>query len=132
MGGELHGESIDDRLGVTVDGVVEDSDGLLFCFVAGPLVIKVQNEAEVLTPDRAVERAEHLDVNAGGLLQNVLYLHAVLADDVCVVAAGVIDEVLGLIVQLISEDVAVVRAEYAECVERTAVKRRRHVLEELL
>ena len=60
-----------------------------------------------------MQRADHADVERGGLLQQRLHLRAVLADDVREVAAGVGQPVV-LEVVLVGEEVAVQRAEGAE------------------
>ena len=52
-----------------------------------------------------MQRANHLDVKRGGLLEHILHLHAVFAYDVGVIAACVVDP-LALKVHLVGEDVA--------------------------
>ena len=111
--GELGGEDVRGVLGVAVDAGVGDEHALYLGGVAAPLVVLGEEVAEALPPDKAVQRADVLDVEPGGLAQRGLHLRAVLADDVGVVAAGLV-EVLVHEVALVGEDAAVERAEGAE------------------
>ena len=111
--GELRGENVRRVLRATVDGTVEDNDGLVLGRVARPLVVLVDDPAQVLTPDGAVRGAQHGDVERGGLGQHVLDLRAVLAHDVAVVTASLVKPLL-LEVDLVGVHVAVEGAEAAE------------------
>ena len=111
--GEHAGQDVGGVLGVAVDGGVGQHHALFLGRVAGPEQVLLQEVAEVAAPDKAVQRADHGDVQLGGLLQHGLDLRAVLADDVGVVAPGlvqILDEEIGLVV----EEAAVQRAEGAE------------------
>ena len=79
------------------------------------MLVLVENVGDVLAlaPDRAVERANVLDVQAGCLVQQILHLGAVLAHDVRQIAAGVVDP-LAPEVELVGEQLAVQGAERAE------------------
>ena len=100
--------------GVTVDGGVSDEHAaVLLGRVGAPLAVLIDEPADVLAPDRTVQRADHADIKRSGLLEQRLHLRAVLADDVRVVAAGIGQPVV-LKVILISVEVAAERAERAE------------------
>ena len=62
-----------------------------------------------------MERAEHLNVKPCGLFQYGLYLHAVFADDICIVAAGLVKPV-PVKVDLVIENIAVQGFECSESV----------------
>ena len=112
--GQAGGDDVRGVLRAAVDGAVDHHHALLVLrLVAAPLVVLVDNPAQVLTPDRAVQRADRLNVDGRGLGQHRLHLAAVLAHDVAVIAAGV-GEPLRLKVHLVGEEVAVQRAERAE------------------
>ena len=87
------GQNVGRRLGAAVDGGEGDEHALHLGLIGGPLGILVQNIAQILAPHGAVEGANHLDVQAGGLLQQGLDLGAVLAHDVGVVPAGLVQPV---------------------------------------
>ena len=71
------------------------------------------NHADVLAPDGAVQRADHLDFKPRGLFEQCLHLRAVFADDVGVVAAGIV-EPFGPEIDLVGVQISVQRAEGAE------------------
>ena len=100
-------------LRVAVDGGISDHDRVVLRRVGAPLVVLVDEPADVLAPHGTVQRADHADVERGGLLEKRLYLRAVLADDVREVAPRVGQPVV-LEVILIGKEVAVERAEGAE------------------
>ena len=110
---QLRGDDVGDVLGVAVDRGVGDHHALLLGGIGAPLLILVDEPVQLLAPDGAVQRADHGDVQLLRLFQQRLHLRAVLADDVGVVAPGVI-QALGLEVQLVGKDVSVQRAEGAE------------------
>ena len=86
---EHGGEHLRSIFRVAVDGGVSDEHAaLLLGRIGAPLAVLVDEPADVLAPDRAVQGADHADVERGGLLEQGLHLRAVLADDVRVVAAG--------------------------------------------
>ena len=99
--------------GVAVDRGVGDHDALFLGGVARPEQVLLEEIAEVAAPDETVQRADIGDVELCGLLQHRLHLRAVLAHDVGVVAAGLVDAV-GEEVDLIVEEPAVEGAEAAE------------------
>ena len=111
--GQHAGQNVGGVLGVAVYGAVHDHHGVVLRSVAGPLAVLLQQPAQVLAPDGAVQRADGADVQRGGLVQHGLHLRAVLAHDVGIIAAGVIQPV-ALEVHLIGEQVAVQCAEGAE------------------
>ena len=100
-----------------VDGGIGHHHGVLLGGIGAPLLVLVDEPVDVLAPYGAVQRANHRDLQLGGFLQQRLYLGAVLADDVGVVAAGVI-QAFRLEVDLVGEDIAVKRAEGAEGIGR--------------
>ena len=60
-----------------------------------------------------MQRAEHLNVQIRDLLEEILHLHAVFADDVRIVPARLL-EIVAVKIHLVGEDRAVERAENAE------------------
>ena len=111
--GQLPGQDVRGSLGIAVDGGVGDDNGVLFGRIGRPVDVFVNKPADVLAPDRAVQRADRLDLDRRGLFQQSLYLCAVFADDVGIVAPRVV-EPLGLEVDLVGIEVAAQRAERAE------------------
>ena len=110
---QLGGQDVGGVGGVAVHGGVGDDDAVLLGGVGGPLDVLLQELVEFLAPDEAVERADHLDLDGGGLLQDGLDLGPVFAHDVGVVAAGLVDVVVEE-VHLVGEQRAVEGAEGAE------------------
>ena len=124
--GQFRGQNVRGVFGVSVDRGVGDDDGLLFGLVGCPVDVFVDEPADVLAPHGAMERADGFNFNCRGLFQKCLYLRAVFADDVGVVASCVV-EPFGLEVHLVCVQVAVQRAEGAERVG--GVERlRRHIV----
>ena len=115
--GQLDGEDVGRVLGVAVNRGVGDQDALFLRGVARPELVLLDELAEVLPPDEAVQRADAGDIERGGLFQRRLDLRAVLADDVGIIAARLV-QVLGEEIGLIGEEAAVERAEGAEGVGR--------------
>ena len=111
--GQAGGQALGGVLGVAVHGGVEDGYGLLLRLIAAPQVVLAQQVVQVLPPHGAVEGADHGDVQGGELFQRRLDLQAVLAHDVGVVAAGVVQPV-PVEVHLIAEEHTVEGAEGAE------------------
>ena len=112
---QLGGQGLGGGLGIAVHGGVGDHDALLLRLVAAPLVVLVDEVAQILPPHGTVEGADVLDLvqDAAGLLQQQLDVGAVLAHDVGEVAAGVVDPV-PVEVDLVGEQLAVQSAEGAE------------------
>ena len=81
------------------------------------------NSPMFLRPDEAVQGADAVDLDRGGLLEQGLHLRAVFADDVAVIAAGLV-HIVAEEVDLIGEQCAVDRAERAEGVGREQRARR--------
>ena len=73
-------------LGVAVDGGVGDHNALALHLVGGPDVIQIDVITQILGQYRSVQGADGGDVQGSGLLQQRLYLRAVLAHDADVVA----------------------------------------------
>ena len=111
--GQHGGEHLRGVLGVAVDGGIGDHHAVFLGRIGAPLVVLVDEPADVLAPHGAVQRADHADVERGRFLEQRLHLRAVLAHDVREVAAGVGQPVV-LEVILIGEEIAVQRAEGAE------------------
>ena len=112
--GEHGGEHLRRVFRVAINrGVGDEHAALLLGRVGAPLAVLIHKPADVLAPDGAVQRADHADVERGGLLEQGLHLRAVLADDVRIVAAGIRQPVV-LKVVLIGIEIAAQRAERAE------------------
>ena len=107
------GQDVRGVLRVAVDGAAENGHGLVLRGISAPQLVLLQEPTDVLPPDGAVEGADHLDVHPGGPLQQGLDLGAVLAHDIGVVPAGIVQPV-PLEVHLVGENVAVQGAEGAE------------------
>ena len=99
--------------GVAIDAAIDDDHGLLFWLILAPHVVLADKPTEIFSPHGSVQRAYHLDVECGGFLEHILHLHAVFANDVDVVAAGVADPLM-LEVHLVGEEVAAEGTEGAE------------------
>ena len=113
--GEDGGHLLGCRGGMTIDTAVNDEHALLFGTVAAPGVMLANEIAEILSPDGAMQGAYHLDVKSRGLLQHILHLNSVLADDVDVIATGIVEPVT-VEVHLVGKNIAVQGAEGAESV----------------
>ena len=81
-------------LRMAVDGGVGNHDAVILWRVGRPLVIFIDVIAQVLLQHGTVGRADHLDIQRGGSLQEILNLLAVLADNADVVAARLTGPVL--------------------------------------
>ena len=110
---QLVGQDGGGVLGVAVDGAIGDHNGGFLGLITAPVLVLVDEPADVLTPHGTVQGADHLNFDGGGLLQQGLDLGAVLADDIGEVTAHVIQP-FGLEVDLVGKDVAVEGAEGAE------------------
>ena len=107
-----------------IDGRVRDDNACLLRPVGCPVLIDVDDIADILPPDEAMERAQILNVKAGRLLQDCSHLRPVLADDVGIVSSCLI-QVISVKIDLIREQGSVQRAEGAErvCGEQDAAGR---------
>ena len=114
---QLAGEDVDGVFGVSVNGGIGYHNAVLLGGVGAPLEILLKEIAEVAAPYKAVQGADIVKLKGGCLFQHCLNLCAVLADDVGVVAAGLI-EVVGEEIDLIVKQVAVECTEGAEGVCR--------------
>ena len=76
---------------------IGDRDALVLGLIARPGVIGVEVVAQVLGQHGAVERADDLDVQVGGLLEDGLHKLAELTDDAKVVAASLASPALGIL-----------------------------------
>ena len=92
---------------------VGQHDALFLRGIAAPEQVLLQEAAEVLPPHRAVEGTDQGDIQPGGLFQHILHLHAVLAHDVGVIAAGLV-QIIGHEIALVGKEAAVEGAEGAE------------------
>ena len=90
---KLTSENIGKILGVAVHGCVGDHHAFDLRAVRTPDVIFLQQISKIVSPDRSVERADKPDIQRRSFFEDVLHLHAVFADDVCVITAGVIQPV---------------------------------------
>ena len=81
--------------GVSVDGGVGNHHTPLLRPIGGPDVILFQIVPQILLQHRPVEGADNGDVQGRGSLQQLLYLHPVLAHNANVVAPGLVVPVLG-------------------------------------
>ena len=88
---ELVGEQLHRLAGVAIDGGVGDHYALGLDVIARPDVIKVEIIAEILLEHRTVERTDDGDIERRCLLEKVLHLNAVLADDADEIASCLID-----------------------------------------
>ena len=102
LGGNFGGQGVGGACGVAVHAAVQHNNRLFFGFAAAPQVILANEPAQVLAPHGTVQRGNGLDGQGGGLFQHSLHLHAVLAHNVGVVAAGIVQPFAGK-VYLISE-----------------------------
>ena len=115
--GQLDGEDVGRVLGMAVDGGIGDQHALLLRGIARPELVFFDEPVEVLPPDKAVQRADQGDIERGGLFQRRLDLRAVLADDIGIVAARLV-QMLAEEIGLVSKEAAVERAEGTESVGR--------------
>ena len=115
--GQLRGQHIRRVFRAAVDGGVGDDDRVVLRGIGRPVDIFVEEPRDIFAPDRAVQRADHLDLKSRGLFQQRLHLRAVFADDVGIVPAGV-GEPFRAEIHLIRIQIAVQRAEGAEGIGR--------------
>ena len=73
-------------LGVAVYRSIGDHDTLALRGIGRPCVIQIQIIAQILLQHRAMEGADHSNIQAGSLLQQGLHLCAILAHDADIVA----------------------------------------------
>ena len=69
LGAELICQLHDGFLGVSVDRGIGDDDALLLGLIRGPGVVKIQVVTQIFGQDRAMEGADGLNIQGGGLLQ---------------------------------------------------------------
>ena len=120
---QADGQQLGRVLRAAVDGGVGDHDALLLRGIGAPVDVAVDEFADVFAPDEAVQGADAVDLNRGGLLEQGLHLRAVFADDVAVIAPRLV-HIIAEEVDLIGEQRAVDRAERAEGVSREQRARR--------
>ena len=111
------GQDIGGILRMAVDGAVGDHDSRLLRAIAAPAVVFFHKFGDIRTPNRAVQRADHGELQPRGLLEQRLHLRAVLADDVGVIAARIVHPV-AVKVDLVRIQVAVHRAKGTERIGR--------------
>ena len=101
--------------GIAVQSAVNDGD--IFCLgcIGGPLLVEIQQIAQVLAPYRTMQRQQHLNIQLRGFLQDALDLRSVFAYDIGVISSGVV-QIFFLIIMLIREDAAVNSAPGTESV----------------
>ena len=95
---------------MAVNRAAEDRHGLLLRRIAAPALIFFNEPADILPPDRAVKRAEIVNVQPCRLFQHILHRRAVFADNVGVVPAGIIQPV-PFKIHLVGKNIAVHGAE---------------------
>ena len=107
---------------MAVQGTVDYQNVIRLRRIAAPGLIFLKEPAKILSPDGAVQRKNFLNLKPCCLFQNRLYLRAVLADDVCIIAAGVI-KVMSLEIILIRENSTLQCSEGSEsiCGEQSLV-----------
>ena len=71
-----------------MDGSIGNQRTFILRTIAAPYIVLAEIEAQILLQDRTVQRADHLNVQCSRLLEQSLYLCAVLADNVEIIAAG--------------------------------------------
>ena len=111
------GQNVGGALRVAVNGGVGDHHAAHLRLIAAPKVVLAQNIRQILAPHEAVEGQEHGDVQRRSLLQHRLHLGAVLAHDIRVIAAALV-QIVAVKVHLVGKEAAVQRAEAAEGVRR--------------
>ena len=95
---------------MSVNGSISDADSGLFRCICSPLDVFIKVGFDFSSPYETVQRADHLDLEAVYLLEDHLYLLAVLSDDVGVISSGFV-HVFSIKVYFISEDRAVQSSE---------------------
>ena len=104
--GKFTSENIGKIFRIAVHGSVGDHHAFDFRTVRTPDVIFLQQISEIVSPDRSVERADNPDIQCGSFLEDVLHLHAVFADDIRIITAGIIQPV-AVKIHFVIEDRAV-------------------------
>ena len=94
LGLQLFGQQLHGLFGVAVDGGVGQENALVLGGIGRPGLVEAQIIAQVLRQNGAVEGTDDGDVQAGRLLQQLLHLSAVFADDAEVVAPRLTGPVL--------------------------------------
>ena len=100
------GEDLSHVLCVPVHGSVGDHDAFFLRLISAPDIIFPDDVIQVRAPDRSVEGADDADIKPGGFFQHVLHLHAVFADDICIVAASLVQP-LSVKIKFIVKDISV-------------------------
>lgn len=95
---------------VAIDRTESDEHALFFGGIGAPVLIFVEDVAQIVAPDKTVQRADHGNFQAGRLFEQRLYLRAVFAHDVGVIAAEFID-IIAFDVHFVGKQVAVNGAE---------------------
>ena len=111
--GQLRGQNIRGVFRAAVDGSIGDDDCIVLRGIGRPVDIFVEEPRNIFAPDRAVQRADHLNLQPGSLFQQRLYLRAVFSDNVGVIPAG-IGKPFCAEIHLVRVQIAVQRAEGAE------------------
>ena len=88
------GDDLGRIFGVSVYRRIGNHHAVFFRCVGAPLHIFIEIIFNTGSPDETVKRADHLDIQTMGLFQQGLYLHAVFAYDIGVVAAGFIHVIM--------------------------------------
>ena len=100
---------------VPVDRAIGDDHAPLLRRIGAPALVFFNEPGGILAPDGPVQRAEILDIQTGGLFQQVLHLRAILAHDVGVIPPGIVQPVL-FKVHLVGKEITAHSTEGAECV----------------
>ena len=98
---------------MAVNRTAEDGDGLVLGCIRTPDLVFLNEPTNVLPPNGAMERAEKHDIQPSRLFQQRLHLGTVLAHDVGVIPAGVIQPV-PLEIQLAGKNIAAESAKGTE------------------
>ena len=110
---QLRGEDLGGVFRIAVDRGIGNHHALFLRRVRAPEVVLFEKVLNIAAPDEAVQRAEHPDVQIGDLPEKILHLHAVFANDVCIVPPRLF-EIIAVKIHLVGEDRAVERAENTE------------------
>ena len=112
---EHSGQNLRGVHGVTVNRAGSDYDALILRGITAPVLVFIQEPADILAPDGTMQRADHPDLQTGGFFQQRLHLRTVFADNVRIIAAGVIQP-FGFKIDFIRKKIAVQSAEGAESI----------------
>ena len=102
-------------LRIAVHGRIGDQNALGLRLVGAPLLVLVQQQPQIRLPDRAVQRADGLDIQRRRLFEQCLHLRAILADNIGVIPARIVHP-HAVDVDLVVHDIARQRTERTECV----------------